>query len=131
MIRLLACALLFAASPLSARSLTVRMGETWLFEVRNGNPVDARKAAADAVPTASQLKVSLRPMMGATLIMTNNSRFDYAYRATLILPSGKSDSSHACVVPANGRAAIENWNRPVAAVRIGYFRPAPAGSLCP
>ena len=131
LIRLLAFGALLAAAPLSAKSLTVRMGETWLFSVRAGTPVEARKVAATAAPAPNQIKVSLQPMLGATMTMTNNSRFDYAYRATLVLPSGKPGAAKACAVPANGRTAIEHWTRPIAAVRLDRFKPAPAGSLCP
>jgi len=119
------------AAPLSAKPLTVGMGETWLFAVRNGSPVEARKVAATTAPAPGQFKVSLQPMLGSTMTMTNNSRFDYAYRATLVLPSGKPGAAKACAVPANGRVAIEQWTKPVAAVRLDRFRPAPAGSLCP
>ena len=34
-----------ATAPLSAKPLTVRMGETWVFAVRGGSPVKARKVA--------------------------------------------------------------------------------------
>ena len=122
---------LLPATPLSAKSLTVRMGETWIFAVRDGAPAEARKVAATAAPALGQFKVSLRPMLGATMTMTNNSRFDYAYRATLVLPSGNPGAAKSCAVPANGRAAIEHWTTPVAAVRLDRFKPAPAGSLCP
>ena len=119
------------AAPLSAKPLTVGMGETWLFAVRNGSPVEARKVAAITAPAPGQFKVSLQPMLGSTMTMTNNSRFDYAYRATLVLPSGKPGAAKACAVPANGRVAIEQWTRPIAAVRLDRFKRAPAGSLCP
>jgi hypothetical protein len=119
------------AAPLSATSLTVRMGETWVFAVRGGAPVNARKVAATTAPSHGQFKVSLGPMLGSTMTMTNNSRFDYAYRATLVLPDGQPGVAKACAVPANGRVAIEHWARPVAAVRVDRFRPARAGSLCP
>lgn len=132
-LRRLVPALILAAlaAPLSAKPLTVRMGETWLFAVRGGSPIDARKVAATAAPAPGQFKVTLRPMLGSTMTMTNNSRFDYAYRATLVLPGGKPGPAKACAVPANGRVAIEHWNKAVAAVRLDRFRPAPAGSLCP
>ena len=119
------------AAPLSAKPLTVRMGETWVFAVRGGTPVDARKVATTTAPSPGQFKVSLQPMLGSTMTMTNNSRFDYAYRATLVLPSGKPGAAKACAVPANGRVAIEQWTRPIAAVRLDRFKSAPAGSLCP
>lgn len=119
------------AVPLPAKPLTVRMGETWVFAVRGGSPVGARKVAATTAPAPGQFKVSLQPMLGSTMTMTNNSRFDYAYRATLVLPSGKPGAAKACAVPANGRTAIEQWTRPIAAIRLDRFKRAPAGSLCP
>ena len=127
---LILCAALVGA-PLSAKQLTVRMGETWVFAVRGGAPVEARSVAAVTAPAPGQFKVSLQPMLGSTMTMTNNSRFDYAYRATLVLPSGKPGAAKACAVPANGRVAIEQWTRPIAAVRLDRFKRAPAGSLCP
>jgi hypothetical protein len=129
----LAAALILSllAVPVSAKALKVRMGETWLFAVRGGSPVDVRKVAVTAAPAPGQFKVSLQPLLGSTLTMTNNSRFDYAYRATLILPSGKPGAAKSCAVPANGKIAIEQWTTRVAAVRLDRFKPAPAGSLCP
>ena len=122
---------LAATAPLSAKPLTVRMGETWAFAVRGGSPVNARKISVTTAPAPGQFKVSLQPMLGSTMTMTNNSRFDYAYRATLVLPTGKPGAAKACAVPANGRVAIEQWTRPIAAVRLDRFKPASAGSLCP
>ena len=127
---LILCAALVGA-PLWAKPLTVRMGETWVFAVRGGAPVEARSVAAVTAPAPGQFKVSLQPMLGSTMTMTNNSRFDYAYRATLVLPSGQPGAAKACAVPANGRVAIEQWTRPIAAVRLDRFKRAPAGSLCP
>jgi len=124
------CAAL-AAAPLPAKPLTVRIGETWLFAVRAGSPVEARRVAATTAPAPGQFKVSLQPLLGSTMTMTNNSRFDYAYRATLVLPTGKLGAAKACAVPANGRVAIEQWTKPVAAIRLDRFTRAPAGSLCP
>ena len=131
-IRLLtAMSLAGLAVPLSAKPLTVRMGETWLFAVRGGSPVDARKVAVATAPAPDQFKVSLQPMLGSTMTMTNNSRFDYAYRATLVLLTGKPGAAKSCAVPANGRIAIEQWTKPIAAIRLDRFKRAPAGSLCP
>ena len=127
---LILCAAL-AAAPLSAKPLTVRMGDTWVFAVRGGAPVEARKVAVTTAPAPGQFKVSLQPLLGSTMTMTNDSRFDYAYRATLVLPSGKPGAAKACAVPANGRIAIEQWTRPLAAIRLDRFKRAPAGSLCP
>ena len=122
---------LLAAAPLSAQGLTVRMGETWMFAVDKGQPVRARKVGPNASPAPNQIKVSLRAMMGTTMAVTNNSRFDYAYRATLVMPGGKIGAAKSCAVPAHGRTAIEHWPKLVEAVRLSHFKPAPAGSLCP
>lgn len=122
---------LLAAAPVSAKPLTVRIGETWLFAVEGGQPVKARKTDAKAVPRTGEMKVTLSSLMGTTMIVSNNSRFDYAYRATLILPDGKAGPAKSCALPANGRLAMEHWPQRVAAVRLSHFKAAPAGSLCP
>ena len=130
--RLVSAVILTAiAAPLTARPLTVGMGETWVFAVRNGAPVDARKVAPGATAVPGQFKVSLQPLFGSTMTITNASRFDYAYRATLVLLTGKTGAAKSCAVPANRQTAIEHWTAAVAAVRLDRFKPAPAGSLCP
>ncbi len=131
MMRILPMLALLAAAPLAAKPLTVRTGETWLFTIAKGQPAKARKAAANASPAPGEMKVTLQPLMGTTMTVTNNSKFDYAYRATLILPDGKTGPAKSCAVPANGRLAIEHWSQRLAAVRLSDFKPAPAGSLCP
>ena len=127
----LACLALLSASPLSAKGLTVHMGETWIFAVAHGQPVKARKVYAKIAPSPGELKVSLSSLMGTTMTIANNSKHDYAYRATLVLADGKTGSAKSCAVPANGRLAIEHWTQKVSAIRLGDFKPAPAGSLCP
>lgn len=130
-LRICALLLMLAAAPVAAKPLTVQMGETWVFAVADGQPAKARKVDAKASPVAGELKVTLRPLMGTTMTVLNNSKFDYAYRATLIPPGGKPGPAKSCAVPANGRLAMEHWPQRVAAVRLSDFRPAPAGSLCP
>jgi hypothetical protein len=132
-IRLIGLALLLAAAPAAAKApgLTVKTGESWLFSVEGGQPVHTRKVVGNSKPARGQMLVTLRPLMGTTMTITNNSNYDYAYRATLILPDGKTGASKSCAVPANGKLAMEHWSKPVAAVRLSDFRRAPAGSLCP
>ena len=127
----LSFATLLVASPPAAPPLTVRRGETGIFSVSNGQPAKARKADAKAVTAPGEMKVSLSPLMGTTMTIANNSRYDYAYRATLVLPDGKKGPAKSCAVPAHGKLAIEHWTQKVTAVRLSDFKPAPAGSLCP
>ena len=128
---LLACLALLAAATVAAKPLTVGMGETWVFSVANGQPTKARKVDAKASHKPGEMKVTLSSLMGTTMTIRNNSRFDYAYRATLVLPGGKTGPAKSCAVPANGRLAMEHWKQTVAAVRLSDFKSAPAGSLCP
>ena len=128
---LLLLSISLAASPVSAKGLMVRMGETWVFAIDRGQPARARKVAVTTSPAPNQIKVSVQPLMGTTMTVTNNSQYDYAYRALLVMPGGKTGASKSCAVPAGGRMAIEHWPKPVAAVRLSDFKPAPAGSLCP
>ena len=127
----LSFAALLVASPLAAKPLTVHMGETWIFAVSSGQPAKARKVDAKIAPASGEMKVSLSSLMGTTMTIANNSKHDYAYRATLVLADGKTGSAKSCAVPANGRLAIEHWTQKVSAIRLGDFKPAPAGSLCP
>lgn len=127
----LALLALLAASPVLAKPLTVRMGESWIFTVAKGQPANARRVEATAAPSPGEIKVTVQPLMGTTMSVTNNSKFDYAYRARLILPDGKPSPAKSCAVPANGRLAVEHWPRRVAAVRVSDFKRAAAGSLCP
>ena len=122
---------MIAAAPVAAKPLTVRMGETWVFTIAKGQPAKARKVSTKVVPKAGEMKVSLSALMGTTMTITNNSGFDYAYHATLVLPGGKTGPAKSCAVPANGRLAMEHWKQRVDAVRLSDFKPAPAGSLCP
>ena len=122
---------LLAAAPLSAKAVTVGMGETWVFAIANGQLTKAHKVAATSKPAAGEIKVTVQPLMGTTMTISNNSKFDYAYRAVLILANGKAGPTKSCAVPANGRMAMEHWPQRVAAVRLDRFKPAPAGSLCP
>jgi hypothetical protein len=129
--RILALFLLIMAAPVAAKPLTVRMGETWVFTVAQGQPANARKVAPATRPVPGEIKVSVQSLMGTTMTITNNSRVDYAYRAALILPGGKAGPAKSCAVPANARPALESWPTRAIAVRLGDFKPAPAGSLCP
>ena len=122
---------LLAAAPVLARPLDVRTGETWVFTVAHGQPAKARKVDAKAATKTGEMKVTVTALMGTTMTISNNSKFDYAYRAVLILPNGKAGRAKSCAVPANGRLAMEHWPQRVAAVRLSDFKPAPAGSLCP
>lgn len=121
MIRLAAAALLIAAVPAAAEPLTIRTGETWLFDLRNGEPANARKVAPSAVPRPGEIKASVNPMMGTTMVLTNATRRGYAFRAELI-GAARAQQARTCILPAGSAATLENWPVKSSGVRLSNFR---------
>ena len=129
----LAAALILAAFPAvaSASGITVKMGESWLFALERGRPVKARKAPPTAIPAPGQVLVVLRPMFGSTMSVFGNLPTATAFRATLILSDGSRGAVRACSLPAGRMTVVENWPKPVAAIRLDRFKQAPLGGACP
>jgi hypothetical protein len=126
----LAVALLFVVTtPAQAAGLTVKMGETWFFSVKNGEPANARRVAPSAKIPKGQIKVSVRPLMGTSMIFTNNSPIAYTFRAEL-LSGGKATVARSCTLPANARPAFEQWQEKAESVRISGFKAATADGRC-
>lgn len=128
----LSTALILAAVPAvaSASEVSVKMGESWLFALDRGRPIKARPAPATAIPAPGEILVVLRPMFGSTMTVTGNMPSATTYRATLILAGGKQGATRACSLPVGLMTVVEYWPRPVAAIRLDRFKPAPAGAIC-
>ena len=127
--KLLAALLLVAAVPAQAAGLTVRIGETWIFTVKNGEPAQARKVASSAKIPKGQIKVAVRAMLGTVMTVTNNGPIAYTYRAEL-LSGGKASVARSCTLPPNARPSFEQWQQKADAVRIGRFEIASADGTC-
>jgi hypothetical protein len=125
--RLLAFALLAAATPALAEPLTVRTGETWFFTIDHGEPANARKAEATAKPPPGQVKVSVRALLGTMMTITNNSPRGYTFQAQLIGTNGKPVNVRACGLPPNNQPALESWPQKAEAVRISDFKRTKGG----
>ena len=125
----LATLLLLAAVPAQAASLTVKTGETWAFILKNGHPVGAHKVPASAKPALGQILVSVRPLMGTTMIVTNNSPVAYTFRAEL-LQRGKAITARPCTLPADGKPIFEQWKEKADAVRLSKFERSDADGRC-
>ena len=121
--------LLLASSPAQSAGLTVRTGETWFFTIKNGEPANVRRVAPSAKIPKGQIKVSVRPLMGTTMVVTNNSPIAYTFKAEL-LTGGKASVARSCTLPANARPAFEQWQEKAEAVRISGFRVATADGRC-
>ena len=118
-----------AAAPVQAAPLTVKTGETWAFTLKNGEPANARKVAASAKPAKGQIVVSVRPLMGTTMVVTNSSPVSYTFRAEL-LQGGKAVAPRPCTLPANAKPIFEQWQQKADAVRLSSFKRANADGLC-
>jgi hypothetical protein len=125
----LAALLLVAAVPAQAVGLTVRTGETWIFMVKNGEPAQARRVTPSAKIPKGQIKVSVRPMLGTAMTVTNNSPIAYTYQAEL-LSGGKASVARSCTLPPNARPSFEQWPQKADVVRIGGFKIASADGTC-
>jgi hypothetical protein len=121
--------LALAAMPVaaSAAPLTVRTGETWLFRIDHGEPVQAHRADPAAKPARGEVKVAVRSLFGTMMTISNNSDQGYSFRAELIGADGKAVAARACGLPPKNQPALESWPQKAAAVRIGQFRPASGG----
>lgn len=127
--KLIAALLLLLAAPAQAAGLTVPVGETWLFTIRNGEPAEARKVAPSATVPTGQIKVAVRAMLGTAMTVTNNSPVAYTFRAELI-SGGKATIARSCTLPSNARPAFEQWEQKADAVRISGFKIADADGRC-
>jgi hypothetical protein len=126
-------ALLFLAiTPLEARSpgLTVKTGESWVFAIQGGQPIMARKVAANAKAGTGQVIVTVRSMMGTTMTISSNGPVAYTYQAELI-GKGKAVPIRSCTLPANGRLAFEHWPQQADGVRLSNFKVATKDGACP
>jgi hypothetical protein len=127
--KLAAAFLLLAAAPVQAAGLTVRTGETWFFTIKDGEPASARRVSPSARIPRGQIKVAVRPLLGTSMVVTNNSPIAYSFRAELLL-EGKATLARSCTLPANARPTFEQWQEKAEAVRISAFKPATADGRC-
>lgn len=124
-----AALLLAVSTAATAQPLTIRIGESWIFRISNGQPTGAHRADAKAKPRKGQLMGSARAFLGTQLVVTNNSRVAYTYNAEL-LSGGKATAARSCTLPAGGQPTLEHWDEKADAVRIGNFRATGSEGRC-
>jgi hypothetical protein len=131
------CALgIVAGLPAAAQNdqlpgLTIRNGESWIFRVQDGQPVDARKADGKEEPAKGELRVTVSAMGGTMMSVTNNSDIWYNYHAFITTKPGKKGTpTSVCTLMGGGRGAFESWpGGAIPAIRIADFTPADEGSM--
>lgn len=129
MIARLALLALAVSGVASADPLTVAVGESWAFRVDQGEPVAAHKIAPASKPKRGEIKVTVSPMAGTTMTLTNNSGQAYTYRADLVgLPAG---NGRTCTLPADSDPVLEYWPRRANAIRLSDFKATGDTGSCP
>ncbi|MEO5810093.1 MAG: hypothetical protein ABIR51_08580 [Sphingomicrobium sp.] len=113
---------------LISAALTVPTGEAWAFRIDHGQPAHAHRVAPGAKPAPGEVMISVTPLMGTTMIATNNSTTAYTYRAQLV---GAAGLAKTCALPPGNSPTIEMWTQRAIGVRVGDFKPAPNGGACP
>ena len=124
---LLALLLAAAATTASAKPLTIKMGESWVFHIAKGEPVKPRKVASTAKPAKGEIMVTVRSFLGTMLTAVNGTGRGWTFKAEL-LNDGKSSPARTCTLPANAAPIMEQWPAKSDAVRISRFVPADGGS---
>ena len=126
---LLICLAAFA-TPAAAEPLTIRVGESWAFSIRDGQPVRAHRVKPAAKPGRGEIKATLTSLAGTTLTLTNNSATSYSFRAELVGVRSKV-AARTCTLPPNMKPALEYWPQKAAAVRLSNFRATNDAGSCP
>ena len=118
-----------AASPAAAQQagVFVKMGESIVFHLDHGQPVDAHSATGADKPAAGEIRVDLRYADGATtMVVINNSGGFLNYRAFITRDAdspGKATS--VCTLMDGGRMGVESWpGQPLPGIRLTDFTPA-------
>ena len=125
---LLAAALLTAPVAAQAKPLTVKVGESWAFQVKGGDPVKARRVAGTAKPAKGEIMVTVKSFLGTMLTAVNGTGRGWTFKAEL-LNGGKASPARTCTLPANHIPTMEQWQgRKAEAVRISKFVPADGGN---
>ena len=127
---LLIAPLLAIAAPAAAAPLTMHVGETWVFTIRNGQPANARKSAPSTAPAKGQVRATVSALGGTTMTLSNATGVAYTFRAELIAADGKVATARSCTLPADSRTAFESWSQRAVSVRIGTFKRARDQGKC-
>lgn len=123
-------ALMLLLAPLAAQAtpLTVKVGESWAFQIKAGDPVKARKVAANAKPAKGEIMVTVKSFLGTMLTAVNATGRGWSFKAELV-NGGKASPARTCMLPASSAPIMEQWQgKKAEAVRISKFVPADGGN---
>ena len=105
---LLVLSLLLAPVAAAAKPLTVKVGESWAFQIYKGDPVKARKVAGSAKPAKGEIMVTLKSFLGTMLTAVNGTGRGWTFKAEL-LNGGKASPARTCTLPTSRIPTMEQW----------------------
>jgi hypothetical protein len=130
-IAIAASAALVSSAALAA-PLTIKAGESWVFELQGSEPVRGRRVNSSVKPAPNQIKATVISTMGTTMTISNNSRQSYTFRAELIgAAKANAGKTRTCTLPADGAPVLEYWPVKASAVRLSTFKLATGAGNCP
>jgi hypothetical protein len=125
---LLAALLLVTPIGANAKPLTVKVGESWAFQIKSGDPVKARKVAPGTKPAKGEIMVTVKSFLGTMLTAVNATGRGWTFKAEL-LKNGKASPARTCTLPKTTAPTMEQWQgKQAEAVRISKFVPADGGN---
>jgi hypothetical protein len=125
---LVAVSLLVAPVAAQAKPLTIKVGESWAFQIKAGDPVKSRKVAATAKPAKGEILVTVKSFLGTMLTAVNATGRGWSFKAELV-NGGKVSPARTCTLPSTTAPIMEQWQgKKAEAVRISKFVPADGGT---
>jgi hypothetical protein len=110
--------------------LLVKMGETWVFQIENGQPVKIRPSKESDTLAPGEVQVSLSNSAGTMMTVKNNAGTWLNYKAFMTPKAGKKGTpTSVCTVMSEGRMGVEVWPGTIPAIRITEFTPAAEGEM--
>ncbi len=119
----------FTGTVLSAKDsvpegLFVKPGETFIFRLENGQPVDVHPATEGQGPEEGELSVTLSVEGGTKMTLRNQTGENLNYRAYITSkPTSKGKRTSVCTL-FPGAMGIEFWPDALPGIRITDFEPA-------
>jgi hypothetical protein len=108
--------------------LFVGQGKAYLFKVVDGQPAEARPAAADENPQQGEIRVALR---GGMMTVLNAGPQSYDYQAFIAKDGAEKGQRTSVCTLMPGVASMESWSGDLPGIRLANFTPAePEAMVC-
>jgi hypothetical protein len=110
--------------------LFLRPGDSVIFTLEDGQPVNARPAAEGDQPTGGEIKAEMNVTGGQTmLVVKNGSDRAFNYRAFIVRKADdRGERTSVCTLQP-GLLMFESWPGRLPGLRISDFEPGESGQM--